>query len=357
MANALTKFLAKLSFGFQARLDFYERLASLISTGTSRTEAVEMMYMVDSNYGKKPDASMAVIESDILEKLRNGDSFGEAISSWVPVDDIMVIEAIENSSDFSKYLLKYGETLKKKRQILFMIVGGLLYPALMVCAVMGLMFYFGSSVVPEISKLLPLEKWTGPAAFLKFMHQFANGLVFYAITGIGGTIALILMLLPRWKASGRKYADSFPIFGLYRMYTGIGFMISMSSLIRAGLSPTESIEKIIPRANPYVKYRLNLIRRQLVNGNNLGRAMHMTGTDWPNRKMNLSIAIFAETQDLSLSLAKLSEDWIDQSIKQIGATMAAGRSFAMIMVFGVIMGIVAGIYGLQDQISTTLQTG
>lgn len=71
--------------------------------------------------------------------------------------------------------------------------------------------------------------------------------------------------------------------------------------------------------------------------------------------MNLSISIFAETQDLSKSLQKLSGDWIDQSIKDIGATMAAFRGLAMVMIFGVIMGIVAGMYGLQDQISSSLQ--
>ncbi|MFX4300152.1 type II secretion system F family protein [Pseudosulfitobacter pseudonitzschiae] len=355
MANFFEKHLAKVSFGFQARLDFYERLASLVSTGVSRTEALEMLYTVESDYGKNPDASLAIILGDIREKLHNGETFGQAISFWVPRDDIMVIEAIENASEFSRFLVEYGETLKKKKKILGMIVGGLIYPAMMIMAVMGLMYYFGSSVVPEISKLLPLEKWSGPASFLRFMYNFANDFVIYAVGGFVGTLTLIIMLLPRWKTGGRKYADKMPIFSLYKMYTGISFLISMSSLIQAGLSPTQAIERIVPRANPYVKFRLDLIRRQLVNGNNLGRSMHNTRTDWPNRKMNLSISIFAETQDLSKSLQKLSGDWIDQSIKDIGATMAGFRGLAMVMIFGVIMGIVAGMYGLQDQISSSLQ--
>jgi type II secretory pathway component PulF len=356
MANIIMKKLAKLSFGFQARLDFYERLASLVSTGVSRTEALEMLYMVESDYGKKPDASLAVIVGDVREKLQNGETFGQAISFWVPRDDIMVIEAIENATEFSRYLIEYGETLKKKKKIAAMIIGGLIYPGMMVLAVMGLMYYFGTSVVPEVSKLLPIDQWSGPASFLRFMYNFANDMVTYTVLGFVGTISLIIFLLPRWKKNGRKVADRMPIFSLYKMYTGIGFLISMSSLLQAGLSPTQAIEKVIPRANPYVKFRLDLVRRQLVNGNNLGRALHNTRTDWPNRKMNLSISIFAETQDLSKSLQKLSGDWIDQSIKEIAATMALFRSLAMIMIFGVIMGIVAGMYGLQDQISSSLQT-
>jgi hypothetical protein len=99
-----------------------------------------------------------------------------------------------------------------------------------------------------------------------------------------------------------------------------------------------AIERLKPSATPYVASRLGKVRNQMLNGYNFGAALFNAGTGWPDQKMNLIIDIFAETQDLSAQPTKLAKSWVDVSQENI--TMS--------------MGIVGGVYSLQDQIAQSV---
>ena len=141
------------------------------------------------------------------------------------------------------------------------------------------------------------------------------------------------------------------------MYTGISFMTSISALIQGGTPVVNAIERIMPLSNRYVKHRLKIVYRHMLNGENFGAALHKSKTGWPDPEMNLSIKIFAETQDLSSQLSRLSKDWLVDSKRKITNSMSLIRSITMIAVFGVILGIVGGMYGLQDLIAQKLNSG
>lgn len=353
--NGFERWFAKVQFGQAKRVAMYRQLAALMRTGMSRTEAVYMVYQVASEDGKKTNDALAMIVKNVMRGMENGMSFGKALRQWVPADDVMILEATESSDNFPAHLDNYCEMLEKKSAIRATIIGGLVYPLVLVAAIYGMMFYFGQSVIPKISGLLPLEEWTGPASFLAFLGRFAENLALPIAAGFAAFVFVIVILLPRWAGAGRAAADKLPLFNIYRMYTGISFMMSVSALINGGMPAVGAVERIRPMASPYVQYRLKLMQREMLNGFNFGAALHRTGTGWPDAKMNLSIKIFAETQDLSSQLGRLSREWIDQSEEEVKATMAVLRTFAMVVVFGVIMGIVGGMYSLQDLISQKLQ--
>lgn len=349
--SGIERKLAKLSFGYKQRKDLYNQLISLMSAGLQQTDAVQMAWDVASEEGKKPKETLAIVLQDIILRLQDGHSMAKALKPWVPADDVMVFEAIENSDDFVGYLREYMVMLEKKRAIVGTIVGGMIYPIILIGAVMGIITYFGNSLVPIIDGILPMEKWQGVALVLVFMNAFAQHYLIPTIITILVVAAVITFSLPRWAGRGRAFADRLPIYSTYRMYTGISFLMSMSSLIQGGMSPSRAIDLLRTDATPYVAYRLKKVRNQMLNGNNFGAALHRAGTGWPDRKMNLNIKIFAETQDLSAQLSKLSLSWIDEAQKNIKASMALVRNLAMMLVGAALMGIVGGIFALQGQIS------
>ncbi len=355
--NPVERRFARALFWTGDRLALYQQLAALMRTGVSKTDALQMAWKVASDEGRKPKETSALIMRDILDGMRNGLSFGESIRRWVPSEDAMILEATENSDDFPGYLDRYCEVIRKRREILATITGGLLYPVALLSAVYGIAFYFGAEVVPKIEGLMPTEKWQGAARFLLMLSAFADR---YAIPALIGTVlllTLIVLSLPRWSGSGRPLADRLPLFSLYRMYTGISFLISVSSLVQGGLSAVNAVERIRRLANPYVMFRLNRIRNHLLNGLNLGAALHASGTGWPDPKMNLMIKVFAETHDLSAQLHRLSEDWIEQGRQRIERSIALIKTLVLLLVFGVVMGIVAGMYALQTQIAASMNSG
>jgi len=355
--NELERRFARLQFRTGERLALYQQLSSLLRTGLSKTDALQMAWKVASEEGRKPREPTALILRDILDGMRNGLSFGDAMRGWVPSEDAMILEATESSDDFPGYLDRYCGVIKRRSQILWTIIGGLLYPAALLAAVYGIAFYFGSEVVPKIEGLLPREDWTGPARFLLLLGDFADRLAVPALLAIVALIMLVLFLLPRWAGAGRSLADRLPIFSLYRMYTGISFLVSVSSLVQGGLSVLSAVERVRPLATPYVRLRLNRVRGGMLNGLNLGAALHASGTGWPDAKMNLSIKIFADTQDLSAQLHRISEDWMERGQARIERSIGAIRSLVLLVVFGVVLGIVGGMYALQDQITAALNSG
>ncbi|PTX52367.1 type II secretory pathway component PulF [Gemmobacter caeni] len=355
--NEFERRFAKALFFTEDRLSLYQELAALMRTGVSKTDALQMAWKVASDEGRKPKETTALILRDIGDGMRNGLSFGDAVRRWVPPEDAMILEATENSDDFPGYLDRYCEVIRKRRQILNIIIGGLLYPLALLAAVYGIAFYFGSEVVPKIEGLLPTEKWSGAARFLLLLSEFSESVAIPVLVGSVSILLAVLVALPRWAGRGRSVADRLPVFSLYRMYTGVSFLISISSLVQGGLSPINAVERVRPLSSPYVGYRLNRIRSHMLNGLNLGAALHASGTGWPDPRMNLSIKIYAETHDLSAQLHRISEEWMERARERILRSIGLIRTVVLFLVFGVILGIVGGMYALQDQIVSSMNSG
>lgn len=355
MTIKLDEFFAKIQFGFQQRIVFYQEFAALLRSGMSKPEAVQLLALVASDEGRKKGESMSIILNYVIRDLQNGRSFGEAIARWVPPDDRMVLEASENSDDFSVQLDQYCWTLRQKRKVVGTIIGGLAYPVFLFSMVFSLLVYFGRVIVPQIAQLLPVEKWTGLARFLAFLGRFAES---YAL-GSAAVVVLLLMLvsfsLSRMTGRVRRFADHLPIYRLYRVYTGISFMLSMSSLMRGGTAPIVALDRVLPLSTPYVRERLVLVRRGMLNGLDFGEALHRFGKSWPDYRMNLSIKIFSRTQDLSSRLSDLARDWLVLNQDRMEQRMAAIRNLALVLVFAVIMAVVGGMYSLQSQIASAVQ--
>jgi len=353
--NAFEKKFAKMQFGFSKRLKFYQQLAALTRTGMPKTDALNMIYIVASREGTKKNEAQAVVTADIIAGMNNGEGFGQSIRPWVPIDDVMVLEAIENSDDFPAFVDEYCEMLEGKKKIMSTIKGGLAYPVALLSSIYGLMYYFGAEVTPKIEPLLPIEEWVGPAGFLAFLNRFAEELAVPITLTILGVLVVVSFSLKRWIRYGRTFADKLPIYSTYRMYTGISFMTSVAALIQGGMPVVGAVEKILPMSPPYVKYRLKMVYQHMLNGENFGSALYMTKTGWPDAELNLSLKIFAETSDLSQQLSRLAKDSLKTSQEKIEMSMNTIKSVTMVVVFGVILGIVGGMYGLQDLIAQKLQ--
>jgi type II secretory pathway component PulF len=353
--NGFERWFTKLQFGYKKRVKFYREFAGLLGADMSKPDALYNLYMVASRDGVKKNAPMALVIDDIRQAMKNGERFGPALRAWVPSDDAMVIEASENSDDFGEQLKNYTETVAKKRKIRSTIIGGLIYPLIMMLMIYGLLIYFGLSVVPEVGKLLTPDKWEGPAAFLAFLGDFAR---YYAVPIAGSFVTLLVIVslsLPRWAANGRKFADRLPLYSMYRMYTGISFLLGVSALMRGGMPAMGAVDRLRLSANNYVRTRINLITGEMLNGETFGSALAATGTGWPDPDLNLSIKVFSKGRDLAEQMAHMSGEWLDQAQENISARMATFQNLSLALTFCVIISVVVGMYSLQSQIATAVQ--
>lgn len=349
--SPMKKALARFEFTQKERTAFYNQIIALRETGMPMVQVLEMCWDVASEEGRKPGEGQAIITADMIRKMKNGDSLAEAISEWVPAEDVMIFEAIQDSRHFSKNLRDYMEISEKKRKIRWIIIAGLAMPSFLTFLTIAMSYYFGAKVVPTISETMPMEQWRGGALILKYMAYFAQHLVLWVLLGVVAFGLFISFLLPRWAGKGREIADRLPIFSTYRVYTGISFLVALSSLTTSGVNMSDALTKLKARSNPYVRYRIALIYLRYMDGENLGEALHRTGTGWPDPKMNLSIKIFAETQDLATQLSRLARHWIDESQATVARNMGLVSTAGLFLVFAVLFGFIGGTFALNSQVT------
>lgn len=347
----LEKKMAKVQFGYKVRREFYNQIISLAEAGVSRTDSLRMIWDIASLEGKKPRDGLPLIVADIVESLTGGLTFGQSLKPWIPQDEFMAIEAIEGSSDFAGNLKEYLWLAEKQKGIRGKIIGGLVYPVFLLSISLGVVWYFGATVMPVLSTILPPEQWAGMAYLLYLLSIFATDYVIWFVLTLILTITTVVITLPRWSGMSRCVADKFPLYSTYRMYTGINFLTSISALAKSGMSLSDAIDRVRRNANPYVRMRVDRVLRRMLEGDNFGSAMYRAGTGWPDTAMALNIKVFAETQDLSEHMSRMAKEWLITSEANVEQNMGVLKYAAMILMFATIMTIIGGIYGINMQIS------
>ena len=347
------RLLARAQINLQARLALYRELIALMRAGLSKNEALDTIWLVASNEGSKPGEPKAIMLADVQSGLKNGLGLGRAMRNWVPAEDAMVVEAVEASDRFPEYLEKFCDAMKRKAEIRAAIASGLAYPAFLGVLVVGLLVYVGNIVVPALDSLLPVENWAGSARGLAMASSFASRFAYLLAIFIFLASILIAVAFRRWRGFGRNFADTLPVFAIYRIYTGVSFLIAMSSLMASGLTAAAAIEKLRPFSSPYLRYRLDLIRFYLLNGSDLGSAMHFAGTGWPDRKLNLSLKVLAQTRNLPSQVMIGADEWLATSQENIERSLGIIRAVAFVVVFGAIAFVVSAMYQIQHQIAAS----
>ena len=220
--------------------------------------------------------------------------------------------------------------------------------------VYAMLVYFGIEVVPALESLLPAQSWTGTARLFAEVSAFATASAFYMPAGVVMIIATVVVALPGWTGTGRTFADRLPVFSLYRIYTGMSVLVALSSLMADGRTPSDAIEQIHRRTNPYVRHRLMLVRHYLLNGSNLGSAMHLAGTGWPDRELNLSLKVFSRSHNLPGQIAVAVDAWLDEMDDRLKLKLAILRNATFLVVFLSIAFVVTAICDVQQQVAASL---
>ena len=350
--NLEAKFL-KAQFAFKLRLKFYQELIALLNAGYSRGEALEVLWRLRTNEGKDTKSTLARIYTDIRLKIQNGLSFGEAIRQWVPNEDFMILDTIEDSDEFASYLARFCRTLETNRKRKNSLAGSLGYPVLLLTMAYGVLVYFSLQIAPELNRLFAIENWQGLAYGLYATGKFL-ALIIPVVILLTLLVPLVLVLsFSSWSSDLRVYADKFPLYSSYRTWNGAIFLQSMGCLMSSGLTSMEAVSKIIPNANTYLRDRLEMVRYHMLDGDNLGEALSKTRGSWPDRTVNLSLQIFSQAPDFPKQLLVISEKMLEERSEALNRNILVIRSVSFIIVFSTILSVVAAMYDIQSQITSS----
>jgi type II secretory pathway component PulF len=198
----------------------------------------------------------------------------------------------------------------------------------------GGFWYLSTSLFPMLFTALPQGvRIDGPAESLKETSDF------FAIFGpyLLGCVALLPLgisrLLPVWTGPVRKLIDELPLFSLYKAWTGLGFLLSLSALLKAGVSLRDALEMLVRRSPPYIAERLQAVMDR--DDAYLGEALAQSGYGWPDPRTIKLIRHFIVSDrpgDALAQLAEASTGRLDARLKSLATAIGYGVQIAVFAV-------------------------
>ena len=348
--------LARLLFRGDERIEFYQTLAAYLERSIRLTEALPDIRELEIEgrpgwlHWTSPVAT--AIPHWLYRMLDHGEGLDKVMSDWLPAEEAMIFASIsqagltaENLRELAAVSEKQTKWKKALRRALTPLMG--------VAVLFNAAFWqLSTSLFPRLFDVLPAgTELEGSALALKQASDFfaAYGPFVMAAT-ILAPIGLA-RLLPRWTGTARVFFEGLPLFGLYRRWTGLGFLLSLSALLKAGNSLIDALELLRNRARPYVAERLSAVLS--FDYLPLGDAMAATKFDWPDRRTIKLIrhSIVSDRPGNALAqLAASATARLDQDLERLSGWISLGAQF---LVFGAL----AWFLQATNQLSDLMQTG
>lgn len=312
------------------RIALYRRLARFSSRGYDIVIPIEQMLGRARERGR---ASQMLLES-WLRSLNGGALLSQIVAGDVPAAEAMAIAAGEDSGRLDDGLEMAAYIAESTRRVHAAVLGGMLYPCVLLLLFVGMLAVVGGQLVPMLVKLYPVEFWPASAAGLYYVTWFVReyGLV------LGGALlacgAWSAWSLPRWVSPLRQALDARLLpWSVYREVQGGLLLLTLSAVVNGGSPIDEAIRRMRRSASRWLAHHLDAMSRGLAEGKRPAQALD-TGV-FSETLMDDMLA-YDHAGDLVEALRHLGKDTVELVIERLRRTFA--------IIGGVLMaGIGAGL--------------
>lgn len=353
----INRWWAKTQFSDRARLAMYRKIAKMLANGLPLLKILEELRDRASDNGRKPNEAMAIILDDCRRMVQNGRLLSEALESWVPRNEQMIIMAGEQSGRLETTLVSVIDVVLAGKKIKNVILGGIAYPAAIFTLIIVYIYVFGTRVIPQFTRLVDPVNWHGAAKSLYIMSQVVQNWMLYIVVALVAIVAAILVSMPIWCGNVRVFFDRFAPYSIYRLNIGSGFLISFSALQFAGITVEKALIRLSDRSDPWLRERLDGALLGIRSGLNCGEALRNAGYDFPSKEIVDDLCVYAEYKGFAEALKILADEWMEDGVETIATQMKIFNGFAIISLAIVIGWLITGFFGIQNEIAAMTRAG
>lgn len=300
----------------QDTIDFSHQLATLIESGISILSALRLLE------GQASKAALREVIAGLIDELRGGSSFSQAVSKYPQVFShayCQLIKASEQTGNLEVGLRQIAGYLEKQMAIRKKTGRAMAYPALVLAIAIGVFALLITVALPPLVGLftsLGAElPWT-----TRLVIATAAFLLNYKLHLLGGVLALIILIasyirLPRGKLTVDRLLLRMPVIGTINIQRNMGhFCRTTSMLLKAGLRLPQIIDTVTQTiGNRIIRQALGDVREKLVQGQGLSQPMAAISL-FP-RLMVEMVVVGENTGNLDSTLATVA-DFYEQSADQ-----------------------------------------
>lgn len=342
---------ARTQFSETARLRLYRKVSKMLANGLPLLKILEELRDRASHSGQHQNDPMAIILNDCRRLVQNGRTFGEALESWAPKTERMIIMAGEQSGRLEATLLSVIEVVQAGKKIKSVIIAGVTYPIAILILIVCYLYVFGTRVIPEFAKVVDPAGWHGAARSLNTMSVLVQNYLLYLVTVLVLVGVAIGYALPRWRGNLRVVMDHVVPFSIYRLVVGSGFLMAFSALQHAGITVERSLIRLSDMAQPWLRERLDGALLGVKSGMNCGEALRNSGYGFPSPEVVDDLCVYAEYKGFSEALRTLADEWMEEGVETVATQMKVLNGFAIVLLAVVIGWLVTGFFGIQQEIA------
>lgn len=334
------------------RADFYYDLANALE---DRVPLFTTLRKYEARARRRDPGAVPMYQS-MLRAAQSG-SLSDAMRGIVPNNELIMLDAIQSSGDeaMAKGLYFMSETVEKTDRMVRTMKKAVTYPLILFVLFSGMLAAFSFFAVPVLESLLPPEKWPFMGRVLYAISSAVRefGIFIAAAIVIGATA--FIRSLPRWSGPSRKAFDKRLPYSLYRDFSGAMLIVSLSSLMRTGVSLRSSLERAVRFSTPWMRWHLREILRTLAGGGSSGFGQAFN-TGVLSQVMEDRVQDASERRDPVTAFVRIGVGSIDRIERNIQES--AGRiNNIMIAAAGIVLGIMMmGFFMTAFEMQTGIQS-
>lgn len=347
--NAFFKFAVSFEFGDSVRLRLYTKIAQLLENGVSLDTALSQIHKIATRKGGALPKLIQRWRNDVAE----GINFGVCLAPYVPSIEAILLESGSNSGKLIAALRNAAEAIENQGKVKKAIINAGAYPGVLTLMLIATLVLSSYKVIPTFEEMVPLEKWQGVSYGVAISATFIREQGLFLLGLLAAFIFTISYSLPNWTGRARKYFDRVAPWSLYKMLQGSAFLLSIASLMSAGVKLDElSLAKIGRQSQPYLKQRIKGIQKYIAAGENLGDALYKSGYEFPDSEIIGDLQIYAALRGFDQNLIRVTRVWVDGLIERVNAAMQVVNFVILILITVVIACLIMSFYSVFQQIQT-----
>ena len=354
--NRLNKWYARLIFRLstEKRIALLRKLASLLRNDFTLMNALGRLEMIESNNGRNPNEPFAIVMRAWQQNLERGMSFSDTTRGWLPDEETLLVTS-GNISNLVVALENTTHVVESAGRIRRAVRGAVAYPLFLLVLTFGIIVMVGLYLVPPLVDVAGSDViWRGAAGGLISMSNFTVKYWYVFTVLFVGLVFIIWLSLANWSGRIRAKFDKLPPWNIYKIHISVGWLMSLSSMISAGITTPDAIRILADNAHRYLRSILDETLHFIANGDNLGVALSKTGRDFPNKEIIGDLMIYADMTDFDKNITSIANDYLNDSVRKMESISNILNSIGILLVSAIIAWVVLGTFQMQDQITAVL---
>ena len=266
-----------------------------------------------------------------------GGSLSQALVGVATPSEQTLIDATQGGGDvaMAEGLLFMSEVVDKTDKMVATMRKAVLYPLGLLTMFGFLLALFALKAVPVLAELMPPERWPPSGQVLHAASVLIANHGFKLAAGFVGVVGLFVYSLSRWTGRVRGVADRYLPYSLYRDYAGSMLLISLSSMMRSGVSLRSALERTLKFAAPWTRWHVRRILSNLSKPNTpyFGQAF---STGVLPRDLEDRVQDASERRDPVDAFVRMGAGSIDRMVKEMELRSARLNS-VMLMLCGLVL--------------------